>query len=99
MPRLRGLTSHRPARPRLLCSNFDLLHAAALDGVGVAMLPDYIVRRSLASGSLLHILPDWSSQPGTIQAVFSSRKGLVPAVRALIDYLAIEVPRKVASEA
>lgn len=82
-------------RPRLLCSNFDLLHAAAVDGVGVALLPEHICRSSFVSGELLHVLPEWRSQFGTIQAVFATRKGLIPAVRALIDYLAIEVARKV----
>jgi len=82
-------------RPRLLCSNFDLLHAAALDGVGIAFLPDHIARASFLSGTLLHVLPEWHSPFGTIQAVFPTRKGLLPAVRALIDYLAIEMPRKV----
>jgi DNA-binding transcriptional LysR family regulator len=81
-------------RPRLLCSNFDMLHAAALEGVGIALLPDHITRTSFSSGALLHVLPEWRSPFGTIQAVFSTRKGLLPPVRALLDYLAIAVPRK-----
>lgn len=83
--------------PRLLCSNFDLLHAAALDGVGIAFLPEHIARPSFLAGSLLHVLPEWHSPFGTIEAVFPSRKGMVPAVRALIDYLVIEVPRRIGS--
>lgn len=81
-------------RPRLLCSNFDMLHAAALAGVGIALLPEHIARPSCASGALVQILPDWQSPFGEIQAVFPTRKGLFPAIRALINYLAIEVPRK-----
>jgi DNA-binding transcriptional LysR family regulator len=81
-------------RPRLLCSNFDMLHAAALEGVGIALFPDHIAGTSFASGALLHVLPDWGSPFGVVQAVFSTRKGLLPAVRALIDYLAVAVPRK-----
>ncbi|RRD22380.1 LysR family transcriptional regulator [Brucellaceae bacterium VT-16-1752] len=81
-------------RPRLLCSNFDMLHAAALEGVGIALLPDHITRASFDSGELIHVLPEWGSPFGVVQAVFSTRKGLLPAVRALIDYLAVTVPRK-----
>lgn len=44
----------------------------------------------------MHALPDWHTPYDTIQAVFSSRKELVPAVRALIDYLAAEVPTRAA---
>ncbi|MFC7556343.1 LysR substrate-binding domain-containing protein [Pseudoroseomonas wenyumeiae] len=81
-------------RPRLQCSNFDLLLAAATDGLGVALLPEHICRSAFVSGELVHVLPDWHTTHGTIYAVFASRKGLVPAVRALIDHLAVEVARR-----
>jgi DNA-binding transcriptional LysR family regulator len=81
-------------QPRLLCSNFDLLRAAAIDGVGVALLPEHICRPSFISGELVPVLPDWHTQFGTVHAVFASRKGLVPAVRVLIDHLAAEIPKK-----
>ena len=68
--------------------------AAAREGLGVALLPEHICRPSIAKGELLHVLPEWRSPYGTIQAIFSSRKGLVPAVRALIEFLAEEVPAK-----
>ncbi|GBR08827.1 hypothetical protein AOE01nite_27350 [Acetobacter oeni] len=84
-------------RPRLLCSNFDMLHAAALEGVGIALLPYHIARASFKSGELIHVLPDWGSPFGVVQAVFSTKKGLLPAIRALIEYLAIAVPRILSS--
>jgi len=34
------------------------------------------------------ILPQWQPRHGIVHAVFPSRRGLLPAVRALIDYLA-----------
>lgn len=81
-------------RPRMMCSNFGMLLATAREGLGVALLPEHICRPSIAAGELLHVLPEWRSPYGTIQAIFSSRKGLVPAVRALIEFLAEEVPAK-----
>jgi len=81
-------------RPRLLCSNFDMLRAAAIKGLGVALLPEHICRPCFASGELIHVLPDWHTRYGIIYAVLSSRKGLMPAVRTLIDYLAVEVARR-----
>ncbi|WP_210529517.1 LysR family transcriptional regulator [Rubellimicrobium arenae] len=81
-------------RPRLICTSFDVLRAAALGGVGVAHLPEHAARAPIASGQLVHLLPEWHSAFGIIHAVFSSRKQLVPAVRALIDHLAVEVPRR-----
>lgn len=85
--------------PRLICSNFDMLLAAACQGLGVALLPIHICRVSFAKGELVHVLPEWRSPFGTIQAVFASRKGLVPAVRALIDFLAQAIPCKLSVEA
>ena len=80
-------------RPRVFCSNFDLLREAAIEGLGVALLPEHICRPCIESGKLVHVLPDWHTQYAIIHAVFTNRKGLLPAVRALIDYLAAEVPR------
>jgi DNA-binding transcriptional LysR family regulator len=81
-------------RPRLMCSNLDVLHAAARDGVGVALLPEHLCRSSFVSGALVPLLPEWHSPFGSVEAVFLTRKGLVPAIRALIDHLAIAVPRQ-----
>jgi len=81
--------------PRLYCSNFDVLHAAAVAGLGVALLPEHVCRTSFASGQLAHALPEWRTTYGIIHAVFASPRGMLPAVRALIDFLAAEVPQKV----
>lgn len=88
-----------PLQPRMLCGNFDMLLAAARQGLGVALLPTHVCRPSFDSGELVQVLPDWHTPYGTIQAVFSSRKGLVPAVRALIDFLAEEVPARAGAPA
>jgi DNA-binding transcriptional LysR family regulator len=84
-----------PLHPRLYCSNFDVLHAAAVAGLGVALLPEHVCRTSFASGQLVHALSEWRTTYGIIHAVFASRRGMLPAVRALIDFLAAEVPQKV----
>lgn len=87
-----GETRSLPHRPRLLCASSDMLRRSALEGLGVALLPEHVGRTEIRAGRLMHVLPDWHSPFGTVHAVFSSRKGLVPAVRAFIDHLAAEVP-------
>jgi DNA-binding transcriptional LysR family regulator len=64
------------------------LARAAMAGIGIAQLPVLMVREQLARGSLVRLLPDWSQWREIIHAVFPSRRGLLPSVRALIDYLA-----------
>jgi len=66
------------------------LHMAALAGVGVVQLPTMTIREEFRSGTLVRILPGWVPRPGIIHTVFPSRRGLLPAVRALIDFLAAQ---------
>lgn len=74
--------------PRLVTDDMIALRAAAIRGVGVTPLPNMIVREQLKSGALVRLLPAWSPRAGVVHAVFPSRRGLLPSVRALIDYLA-----------
>ena len=75
-------------RPRLVSDDMIALRSAAVAGVGVLMLPRMMITDELASGALVPILPQWQPRHGIVHAVFPSRRGLLPAVRALIDYLA-----------
>jgi len=74
--------------PRLMTDSFEALREAALAGVGVAYLPQFVVQESVNAGTLERVLPEFSLPPGLLHAVFPSRRGMVPAVRALIDALA-----------
>ena len=74
--------------PRLMTDSFEALREAATAGVGVAYLPQFVVQESLNAGALERVLPEFSLPPGLLHAVFPSRRGMVPAVRALIDALA-----------
>ncbi|MFI4886691.1 MAG: LysR family transcriptional regulator [Steroidobacterales bacterium] len=74
--------------PRLVTDDMIALRAAAVRGVGITPLPTMIVSAELKAGTLVQLLPDWSPKSGLVHAVFPSRRGLLPSVRALIDYLA-----------
>ena len=83
-----GTTRTISSRPRLVTEDFVTLRDAALAGVGAAHLPKRVVRQEIASGELVHLLPEWTTQTGVIHAVFPSRKGTLPAVQTLLDALA-----------
>lgn len=74
--------------PRLVTDDMVALRDAAVRGVGITQLPSMIVNEGLQSGALVELLPDWSRKRERIHAVFPSRRGLLPSVRALLDYLA-----------
>ncbi|MGB7756531.1 MAG: LysR substrate-binding domain-containing protein [Salinisphaera sp.] len=75
-------------RPRLVTDDLSTLRQAALDGIGVALLPMLFVGDDLACGRLVDVLPGWAPPDKLLHAVFASRRGQLPAVRALLDFLA-----------
>lgn len=76
--------------PRMVTSDMLALREAAIAGVGIVQLPLLMVREQLASGALVSVLDEWQPRREVIHAVFASRRGLLPSVRALVDYLAEE---------
>jgi DNA-binding transcriptional LysR family regulator len=83
--------------PRLGCAAIDQLIGAASAGLGIALLPDRVCRAELEAGRLVRVLPEWNAQIGIIHLVFTTRRGLSPAVRALIDHLAKDFPPAIAA--
>lgn len=75
-------------RPRLITSDMVALRRAALAGVGIVQLPTLMVCDQLADGSLKRLLPGWAPRREIIHIVYPSRRGVLPAVRSLIDHLA-----------
>jgi len=78
--------------PRLVCHDFPLLRAAVLGGLGIALLPESVVRADIDSGQLEQVLPAWTLPLGIFHVVFPTRRGLLPSVRAFIDFLAQRMP-------
>jgi DNA-binding transcriptional LysR family regulator len=74
--------------PRLSSGEFAVLRQAAIEGVGVAFLPEYACRDPLRDGRLERVLPAWGGREAILHLVFTSRRGLLPGVRAVIDFLA-----------
>ena len=75
-------------RARYIVDDFDCLLDACAAGLGLCAIPDYLCQPGVASGQLQRVLPDWQLSPGIFHAVFPSRRGMVPAVRAILDALA-----------
>jgi DNA-binding transcriptional LysR family regulator len=75
-------------KPRLVTEDMVALRLAALRGVGVCQFPTFIVQDDLKAGRLVDVLPDWAPRAGVVYAAFPTRRGLLPSVRALLDFLA-----------
>jgi DNA-binding transcriptional LysR family regulator len=81
--------------PRLVCHDFPVLRAAVLAGLGIALLPESVVRADVDSGKLEQVLPAWTLPLGVFHLVFPTRRGLLPSVRAFIDFLGERMPKVV----
>ena len=83
-----GSTASIPAEPRLLTDDLAALRAAALAGIGIVQMPNLMIEEDRANGRLVTLLPQWASPNLSVNAVFPSRRGLLPSIRSLIDHLA-----------
>ncbi len=86
-------------RPRFLCSDYTVQYQSALGGVGVAFLPSRVVWRALEEGRLVRVAGHWGTPEQGIHLVFASRRGMLPSVRAMIDFLMKEIPAALAEPA
>jgi len=75
-------------RPKARANNGDTCRSMALDGVGIAMEPDFLVAHDLADGRLVQLFPQFTCREIGIYVVYPSRKHLSVKVRALVDFLA-----------
>ncbi len=82
-------------QPRLITTDMLALREAAMAGVGLVQLPMLMVKDQLASGALVKVLEAWEPRREVIHAVYPSRRGLLPSVRTLVDFLTGEYARMV----
>ncbi|TFZ03455.1 LysR family transcriptional regulator [Ramlibacter rhizophilus] len=83
----RGATFELVHRPVYTADDLFTLRFAVLQGTGMSVLPDYLCTDELRDGRLVPVLPGWEPPPARVLAVFPSRRGMVPAVRRLLDFL------------
>jgi DNA-binding transcriptional LysR family regulator len=73
--------------PRLVTADLGMIREAVMRGVGIASLPDMMYLAPLRSGQMSPVMPGWTFPVPQLYAVFLSRLGMVPAIRAFVDFL------------
>lgn len=79
-------------QPRLITDDLRVLREAASEQQGMAALPVYLCRDYVEQGLLAPVLPTWRLPEGKMHLVYPHRRGLLPAVRVLIDFLIEHMP-------
>lgn len=86
-----GQVTSVPVGGWLVVSSALALHRAALDGLGPALLPDWLVQDDLACGRLLALCPDHEATAGNFDSrvwlLYVSRRHVPRRVRAVTDFL------------
>ncbi|MGB5451127.1 MAG: LysR family transcriptional regulator [Sedimenticolaceae bacterium] len=72
---------------RFCSNNGDVLAEAAMQGLGIALLPDFIVEEGLADGRLVKVLEDFERPPLTLFALYPSRQHVPAKTRKFLAYL------------
>ncbi|MEC4597270.1 LysR substrate-binding domain-containing protein [Burkholderia vietnamiensis] len=85
---------HRPGRrsarapdQRDRREQHPMLRQFALLGMGVAILPSYLIGSDIARGALVRLLPDFRLPQVEINIAYPSRRHLPAKVRTFIDHL------------
>lgn len=75
----------------MICNNIETRLCFALQGLGIAYLPDFAIREPLADGRLQSILADHVERTGVFHMLWPASKHPSPKVRALVDFLCARV--------
>ena len=74
-------------RARMRCNNGEVMQAAALGGLGLAILPTFMAAPHLASGALRAVLEQHRLPGGEVSAVYLRDRHVPARVRVFIDAL------------
>jgi hypothetical protein len=68
----------------------QILRNAALDGLGILVLPSYVVYDDIVAGRLVPILNDWDLPRLMINIAYPTRRHLSAKVRSFVDFMVDE---------
>jgi DNA-binding transcriptional LysR family regulator len=84
----RGETASVGVSGPLRSNNALALHDACLRGLGIALLPAFLLGREFDAGRLVHVLPAWATEEQGIYAIYPGYRFIPAKVRAFVDYFA-----------
>jgi len=74
-------------QPSFVCDDFNVIYQMTLNGAGISLLPEYLCTDAISHNKLQQVLSSWQSTNISLYAIYASRKGVTPKIRAMIDFL------------
>lgn len=75
-----------PVKSRLTADSGESLLTFALAGIGVLLQPRELVAQDLASGRLVHVLPEYKVPPRSMHILYAPDRRITPKLRSFIDF-------------
>lgn len=72
---------------RLCSNNGEVLYQAACQGLGIVLLPSFLVHEAIEAGALTVVLPHYQLPPLTLSAIYPVNRHLSTKVRLFQDFL------------
>ncbi|MFP9231083.1 LysR family transcriptional regulator [Pectobacterium cacticida] len=76
-----------PLPTSMICNNIETRVCFALQGLGIAYLPDFAINEPLRDGRLVPLLSDYVEHADVFHVLWPASKHPAPKVRALVDFL------------
>ena len=92
------LRLYRP-RGRLVSNNWEIVVSAAIEGKGIALVPQFIARSAIEKGHLIELCDSEEIQPLDLYALFPTRTIMPTRIRLLVDFLSKKWKRPMAGPA
>jgi len=73
--------------PKMLVDDFLILKQMVIEGVGIAIIPDYMCHQELKSGTLIPLFEDWGMPDVDVYALYPKHRLNIPKVRAFLEYI------------
>jgi len=93
----KGVEQTLPISPVLISEGATSLREAARTGLGICVLPDFLVREDILSGRLVRVLPQWKAKEIAVHVVYPSHRTLPVRVRAFIDFAVTYMTKELGS--
>jgi DNA-binding transcriptional LysR family regulator len=90
----KGIEHALPISPVFISEGATSLREAVRAGLGICVLPDFLVREDLLSGRLVRVLPQWKAKEIPVHVVYPSHRMLPVRVRTFVEFAVTYVAKE-----